>query len=273
MRIDRHRVALRRWGLEEYSGIAEEMGQAIDRAGGRIETEALVQQIMTQFDSREQSVRMYLNAPMFVVEGHLIRRRKTEDGFHIESSLTDVADCYLVASHRLNFRIRITADILRGSGFHIPEAIANWLGVVPGTRQYLQFRSNRVLVSWPITALAGPTLGSIRDGISEEGCKAGEQLLLCFANDEMTLDVLPVPKKDLELAKGTKRLALLTGLPFTDDPVKDRRLLRTALGLERSTQSVSNALRSRGEHDLADHIYQETSAELDEAIEQLGDLL
>ena len=41
------------WGLEEYSGIAEEIGQEIDRRGGSAAIEDLVATLVRQFSLRD----------------------------------------------------------------------------------------------------------------------------------------------------------------------------------------------------------------------------
>jgi len=273
MRTSRSHVALRKWCLEEYSGIAEEIVQEIDRAGGSILVETLVTRLVTQFGSNEQSIRMYLNAPMFIVDCDSVRCRSVDDGFDIEDTITDVPGCYLVANHRLNLSIRVTADILRGSGTPLPRAVASWLGVVPGKRQLLLCNNNQVLVNWLETATSGPTLGSIREPALHKDCREGDTVLLCFANDEMTLELLPNQPSKIEAATNTKSLAIITGLPLTGDYVVDQRILRYSLGIKSMTRSIAGVLRSRGDQNIANLVCEEIPQALDAAIDGLGEYL
>ena len=73
MRVNRTEWALAAWGLEEYTGITDEIAQRIDEAGGQIELNAVVKEIVRQFGVQENSVFAYAAAPMFVVEGDHIR--------------------------------------------------------------------------------------------------------------------------------------------------------------------------------------------------------
>jgi len=210
---------------------------------------------------------------MFVVEGDVVRRRTVEDGFTVNETIADVPGCYLVSSHRLNLRTLITFEILRGSGSPLPLAVANWLGVKPGIRRSFQSGDEQVTVSWPESATSGPTLGSIRKIVTRHGCEEGDIVLLCFANDEMTAELLPVSTTDLEHATRTKRLAMLTGLPVTGNNITDQGIVKRALGQQCISRSIASILRSRGDHDIANLINETIPQELDKAIDELGKVL
>jgi hypothetical protein len=75
VRVSRREWGLVEWGLEEYSGIAEEIAQRIGREGGRALLTDVVAEV-ARFGVRESSVRMYAEAPMFVIEGDWIRTKR-----------------------------------------------------------------------------------------------------------------------------------------------------------------------------------------------------
>src|SRR5262249_2604902 len=95
MRVDKTRGGLRSWGLEEYSTIAEQIDQELDRRGGTADLGDLIATVVLQFKLRETSIRYYANAPMFVLEGDRIRRRTSADAFDPVPPVTGTAGCYL----------------------------------------------------------------------------------------------------------------------------------------------------------------------------------
>ena len=63
MRVEINRVGLRAWGMEEYSSIAEEMDQELERRGGSADIKDLIETLVARFNLRENSVRFFANAP------------------------------------------------------------------------------------------------------------------------------------------------------------------------------------------------------------------
>ena len=73
--------ALPEWGFDEYTGIADEIAQEIERCSGIADAEHLVRIISSTYGVAESSVRAYLAAPMFVrSSGGAIRLRDDNDG-------------------------------------------------------------------------------------------------------------------------------------------------------------------------------------------------
>jgi hypothetical protein len=162
MRVDMNRIGLRSWGLEEYSSIAEQMDQELERRGGCADLNDLIETLIERFNIRENSIRFFVNAPMFILEGNTLRRRTDADPYDPIAPVTETAGCYLLGADSLSWRVDITADTLRGSGRAIPAPIAAWLGVMPGGRRAFSVGGRLVAVSWPETSAAGPAIGSKR---------------------------------------------------------------------------------------------------------------
>jgi hypothetical protein len=162
MRLDMTRVGLRSWGLEEYSTIAEEIDEELVRRGGTTDLGDLVNTLVARFNLRELSIRVFVNLPMFVLEGNTIRRRTSADPHDTVPPVIDTADGYLLGPDALAWRVEVTSDTLRGSGRQMPAAIAAWLGVMPGRRRSLSAAGGTVSVTWPEASATGPRLGSIR---------------------------------------------------------------------------------------------------------------
>ena len=181
IRTDRHRVGLRRWGLEEYSGIVDEIEEEIARRGGHADVDDLVQTLTRQFDLRASSVVSYTTVPRFVVAGGRIHVRRQDEPFVPTRTLFDEARAFLLDEHRCCYRVRVDDDLLRGSGRPLPQGVGVWLGVLPGTRREFRFRDDEVLlISWPDSALLGPALGSLRRQARARSATSGDYLLLEF---------------------------------------------------------------------------------------------
>lgn len=273
-RVDMDRVALRAWGLEEYSGIAEEIGQEIDRRGGNADVEDLVATLVRQFSLREQSVRAFLSVPMFVVDGRTIRRRAETDSFEPPPPITDVPACYVLSPDSLTWRIEVNSDLLRGSGRPMPSSLAAWLGVSPGGKRVFSGEVAHLTVSWPPTSVTGPSMGSIRPFLESARCSLGDLVLLRFHREEETLQLTRLISSALDSVEGLEKLSMLTGIALEGD-VSDFLLdLGWAVGVHGTSASMQAALRGRGESDLAKLIPDEAcSDDLDSAIEGLSKLL
>jgi hypothetical protein len=272
VRTDRVRVGLRRWGLEEYTGIVDEIGEEIEHRGGESDLEDLVRTVTERFSLKASSVANYTTVPRFVVEAGRIRLRRPDEPFIPERTLAEEAGCYLLGEDCCTYRIRIDADVLRGSGRPLPQGLGAWLGVLPGARRQFRFPSgSTVLVSWPDSALMGPALGSIRSEVLANGGSEGDHVLLEFdrAGDEVVATI--VKPLQLETAEGWRRLGLLTGIQ-ADDEGEVEGLLARAVGAA-TRADLPRRLHERGEDELRNLISLSASSELDDALEHIRTLL
>lgn len=272
VRTDRRRVGLRRWGLEEYTGIVDEIEEEIERRGGEADVDDLVCTVTEQFGLRVGSVISYMTVPRFVTDRGRIRIRRVDEPYVPRRTLFDEAGAYLVDDDRCNYRLRVDGDVLRGSGRRLPAGIGAWLGVLPGVRRQFRFPDgDRLLVSWPESALFGPAVGSLRRQAIALRAHDGDYLLLGFdrANDEVQPHL--IRRGELDSAQGWRRGSLLTGLDAADEMQFDQ-ALAIALGAA-SAAELRRRCRDRGEDELAELVLLEASSELDDALERLKDLL
>lgn len=273
MRVDMTRVALRTWGLEEYSTIAEGIDQELELRGGAADLDDLVVTLVARFGLREGSIRFYVNAPMFVLEGNTIRQRTSADSYDPIPPVTAIPGCYLIETDALSWRVEVTTDTLRGSGRQLPAAIAAWLGVGPGGRRSLTAGGGVVGVTWPMTSAMGSSLGSIRSLVESVKGQVGDQVLLRFGRAAGTVGATRIDPAAVSSTHGLERLAMLTGVPCDEEEGGFLHNLGLALGTRGTSAAISAALRARGESELAVLIPAEAeSPELDAAIDALKDL-
>lgn len=266
-RVSKTLWALRTWGLEEYTGIADELRQRIEEHDGVAPLSDVVTEIVEAFGVRESSVRLYATAPMFVVEAGTIRLRTADEPYPVDTDLRDVRGCYTDESS-LIFTITVDKDVLRGSGQQCPISVAGRLGVTPGHPREFEHEAGRLAVTWVESAGLGPSLGSTRALAELTSAQPGDQLLLTFDLSNST-----VHARKIERSAGASPLLAavdLCGLALSEhDP---RATVARAVGV--SASDVGAVLSRRGDKELAALLPAPAEDnELNAALEDLGALL
>lgn len=233
----------------------------------------LISTLTERFNMKESSVKFYVTAPRFVLDGGILRLRTSADPRPPVRPITESPACYLLGPDTLSWRMDVTADTLRGSGRPLPAAIAGWLGVVPGGKCVLKAAGGTVRISWLETSTAGPALGSVRFLAETIAAKVGDQVLLYFRRDESTLSMSRVDYRAVDAASGFDRIALLTGIPNNDGEGSFLHALGQAIGCRGTRAAIGAELRKRGESELAALVPAEAvSPDLDAAIDAMKDL-
>jgi hypothetical protein len=271
MRTDKSRIGLRCWGLEEYTGIVDEIAEEIERRGGEADLRAVVSTVAERFQLPVTSVDVYTGAPRFVTSAGRIRLRRPDEPYVPRRAVVDEPGCYVLDSSRCAIRFLVDRDTLRGSGRPLPQGLGGWLGILPGTRVLFDAQGDEVLVSWPDSALMGPSLGSVRRPILAAGGLESDHALLTFNRERATLEVTVVSHDSLETAEGWERVQLLTGLTATSESEFEKQLA-AAVGAK-TTADLRARLRGRGEADLAERLTQRDDPALDEALNLLKAVL
>jgi hypothetical protein len=266
VKVNRTEWALRSWEMEEYTTIADEIRQRIDEGGGSASIPALVRELTDRFRVAENSVRAYMDAPMFVKEGDLVRLRRPDEPFLVQQTIASVRGAYRRDPDGMAYVMPVDGDVLRGSGRGVPPAVAAYLGVLPGQPRTFATPQGEVLVSWPITTL-GPAIGSVRDLAAAVGAVLGDGLRLDFDRAAGTLRAERVPAEPE--GEDLDRLSVLTGLTFDEDPVA---AVAAALGVP--VGEVRPTLRRRGDAAVADLLPRPVVApEMSDALAALADAL
>jgi hypothetical protein len=227
--------ALPDWGFDEYTGITDEIAQEIERCGGYADADHLVRTISATYGVAETSVRAYLAAPMFIVSdsGRVRVRTSHDDKIPVDTNLADAADCcWSPAGWRL--RIQVDADLLRGSGRAISAAFAGHVGAGPGSKIAIPGPESAITVSWPLSSITGPSIGSLRSLALALDASDGDLLFLRYVADAGRFAAKVVRASDIEAADGLSRLALLHGLRPSSDDRETLMAIVHALGQELS---------------------------------------
>jgi hypothetical protein len=246
VRTSRQAWGMRAWELDEYNGIAEEIGSSIDAAGGEANVVELIRDLRTRFpDIAESSIKSTLSTLAFVTEGECVRWRRATDAWPPVAPLRTVRGAFRHGHNEIRLAITPTSEALRGSGRPIHPAVATALGVTPGQRRSFTGPHGPLEVAWRLSATQGSTIGSVRVLAENVGAGPTDTLVLAFHLDDNSVHVTRIGAD----VAGVARLRPLLG-----------RVVRSpgaalAASLECRRADVAAAvLRKRGDDDLADLI-------------------
>ncbi|HWA67415.1 MAG TPA: sigma factor-like helix-turn-helix DNA-binding protein [Mycobacteriales bacterium] len=260
MRVNKNDWALRAWDLEEYTGIAEEIAQRIVEWGGSARISDLVDELVRLFGVSAASVRVYVEAPMFVVEGGVVRLRREDEAFQLASGLSRARGCFRLDASRISYLVTVDKDVVRGSGRQCPEQFAAALGVRPGQPQSFSAADGTVAVTWPATSGLGPSLGSVRGLADDVGAAEGDFLRLEFDVVEKNVVGHLVTRALLDAASSDEAVRMMSGLDLGAD-----QLAAVARAIDVAAADVFRVLRQRGDDRLADLLPRPVA---DEALQQ-----
>lgn len=179
MRVDIGTWALREWGLEEYSGIRQEIRERIERNGGSVRLDALVEELSSQFSISPNSVVTYASTLPFL-SSHGVVTLADEERYDVpDANPYDVARMFRIPGGWA-LRITVNAEHARGSGSILPLAIANILHMRFGDTVELDSPLGVQSVYWTGTSVG---LGTIRRFVLDGMIQVGDEALLEFMDD------------------------------------------------------------------------------------------
>lgn len=242
-RVDRDQWALKEWGIEAYSGIRSMIRKLVARGGGHARLEDIVEYITGRYSVSANSVVAYAcSAPFATKEG--IVALGSERGARKPPRRTRRL---FRRSGGWVFRVRITTEHLRGSGFVAPVAVAAILGLSEGQTLQLDSVLGPQKVFW--TGIQ-PSFGTIRRFLMHEDVAAGAEVFLVMGDDgsfgfEQARELVGEPLTDA--------LSLI-GAPETTDQAAARAALAAAIELpaDAPITSIIGDYGSRGDGDVAE---------------------
>lgn len=235
---------LRSWGGEEYTTVAEEIEQEIERRGGAAPLEYLITTLCEQFGVSESSVRAYAASAPFIRTAEGLITIGTGHAPYSRRAIEDCRGCFRIGAHWA-LRLLVDGEVLRGSGRQIPVGIPQLLGIQPGESRHLTTPVGDLLVRYSRQA----TIGSLRKGALATGCHEGDRLFVIFISDT-SVDFAAVRASELDGLAGPERLAAELHGDVESDPIP---AIAHALGLpsdEYRASAIRRRLVARKEDDL-----------------------
>ncbi|MDT5346885.1 MAG: hypothetical protein QOH91_172 [Mycobacterium sp.] len=245
IRTSRQAWGLPTWGIDQYSGIFDEVAAGIDAAGGAVEVDQLVDLLLSRLpDVAESSIRAYVGTLAFIIEGGTVRRRTRTDEWPAVAPLNTARGAFRNGDNEIRLALPVTPHVLRGSGLAIHPAVATVLGVSPGQRRYFSTPQGKVSVVWRLSSTNGPSVGSLRSQAIAAAANLTDTLVLAFGLKDASPDATRI---DAEAAD-VDRLRRLIGRTVRNPAAA------LAASLDCRRADVATVLRDRGDHDLAELI-------------------
>ena len=144
-RVDRDRWALREWGMEAYAGVRSLIRERVARSGGRAPLDDLVEYITGRYTVTASSVVAYASSPPFQCKSGVVTL--ASDDREVRKTPEQTRRLFR-RPDAWAYRVRITADHLRGSGSAAPVAIASLLDLQFGQTRQLPSPLGPQAIAW-----------------------------------------------------------------------------------------------------------------------------
>ena len=142
-------IGLADWDHDEYTGVADEIAQEIERQGGEAQLDHLISHLSTTYGVSDASVRAYASGPRFERSPMGAIRLRTEPRVRVAARPLEMTRGAFLVGGLWGFRVRVNDQHLRGSGTAIPEGIAAIFGVEPLGAVELNSEFGDVRLAWP----------------------------------------------------------------------------------------------------------------------------
>lgn len=248
-RVGNDNWALIAWGGQEYVGIKQEILNKVD-AHGSVSLAVLVADLPARFGISANSVRTYAASWPLQTRGDEVSRAVKP--VTPTRPLHRSRRVYFVDGG-LVYRVLVTSEHLRGSGFPLPSALAGALGAVAGEVKSFPVDGSETpfLIRWPG---AQPQASSIRTLLIENDIEEGTEVALTFING--TVFVNEVSNVSASVDDRLRALCLM--LPDSD---VNRKTIAASLGLPTTSlwHEILDLANLRREQELIDALAEFTS--------------
>lgn len=249
LKVDTRRFGLPEWGYSEYTGVSDAIAAVLEEHGGLAEFADLIPEVAERTGAREQSIRMYGQAPRFVLaEGQIRFRRESEPFAPSTEKMLTRRTVFRFDTHT-SIRFRINDEDFRGSGRALPDDIAFHLGAKLDQRIVYTGRGLELPITRPSTAPENGSLGSLRELAIALGSESGDELRIDFYRSDRRFAAALVNENILGIADPLEKLRLLTG---ATGPNAAALLDEIDAALDYPLVGIEAALRVRGDDDILD---------------------
>jgi hypothetical protein len=205
---------------------------------------------------------------MFVIEGEWIRLRGEDERAGAVDRLGEARGTYRLGPTTIAYLVAIDYDTLRGSGKAIPRGTSVALGVQPGAKVRFEADAGDVVVSWPLTSITGPSIGSLRSHAIAYSLGEGDYLRVVFDTGTTRVSSFGIRQCELSTLDATRHATALTGIEGLGGPDVAGVL---AAAIEAPIGTLRRALIGRGDEALLELLPTDSgSPELDEALASLA---
>jgi hypothetical protein len=178
VRADRYRWGFEEWINDRYDGIVGEIEQRIEEYHGSVPVHVLLQEIPTQFNVSEGSVRAYLASAAFIVENDLVRMAHPDE--YMPRNPADSPGAIRVDG-RWAYKTSIYERHFNGYSLGVNFDIAYANGIRPGDDLIVPIEGSDYEVSliWRNHSLNRLVdVGRVAEFLSSEGFNEGDEVVI-----------------------------------------------------------------------------------------------
>ncbi len=189
VRLTKDKWGLRKWTDEPYRGVVAEVVKRIERAGGRVEVDALIEEIPERYGVLPATVRNYLATRKFVVEDGFVSVAARP--YVAVQPLEEARDVMWTRDGKPVLRFLAGEHHLRGNSQKISMAVAQRLGVGLDQSRRVPFAYPRGVdaasVIWRSYDPNGPEMGCLREALQRADVRPGEDVLVLLGRRGLRL--------------------------------------------------------------------------------------
>lgn len=256
-RVSIDRWALTRWGLEEYTGIADLIGRRLDAAASLESAESseagvpiddLLEELPRKFGVSAQSVRTYAATGEFELSDGIVRRR-TEP--MVNTAEPEDSNAVYMRDGRWCHLMTVNKDHLRGSGFIVPNGLTASLGLEWGEPREIPSDWGAQRLTWG--KIGNSAVGSIKRILDDQRIGLGQRVWVDLHNGEF-FSVTPGLPATLDSGSGMAWLAEHVGAEASADDVENTSAVAVALGLKADAprRKILARFRHRSDHEAVE---------------------
>lgn len=220
---------LQRWGMEEYTDIADLIGRRIDAAtddgGTGVALSDLTEELSTTFGVSPKSVTTYANTGEFISKGGVICRRDTPQN---NNAIPEESRALYLYDGRWRYLMPITKDHLRGSGSTVPNGLTSSLDLTWNEPVTVPSPYGEQKITWG--NIGSSTIGSVRHYAEDLGLGLGDRVWVDLHGGEKFS--LTPPRSAENGLTGLAWLADHIGADSAGDDEELYGVIATAIGYE-----------------------------------------
>ena len=253
-RVSVDRWALERWGMAEYTGIADLIGQRVDAATADgaegLQLSELVTELSGVFGVAENSVAAYAATGDFTSTGGVVRRRSEPK---VNNATPEESNGVYMHDGRWCILATVTKDHLRGSGTYVPNGMTAMLGMQWNEPRLLPSEHGEQRIIWG--NMGTSSVGSIRRFLIPLQVVEGDRIWIDLHDGEW-FSVTTAPTSRAEELDGMAWLADHVGAVPGKDDEESYRVVAEALGLAPNAprRKVLARFRHRPDSEAVEHL-------------------
>lgn len=178
VRLTKDKWGLSGWTDDPYEGVVTEIVKRINRAGGEIAADVLVDEIPSKFEVLPATVRNYLSTRKFTTRKGMVRVVQTPVA--PPQPLSEARDVVWTRDGEPALRFQVGAHHLKGNSQKVSMAVAQHLGVGLDASEKIPFAEpagvDDASLIWRSYDPNGPEMGRLREALEAIGAEPGESV-------------------------------------------------------------------------------------------------